>query len=144
MIIRRGVWRITPIGRGSGPVGMLLALPLALLTLLAAGLAIGFGMLLMRGAKSSPLHAAPRGKRVKETGNGKGRSYAELVEAIPVVFVLGLGLSVGAPAIAEAKLLVAMDEHQTDHLKAYGLAYWVLIHGQKAEWLLNYRGGSFL
>jgi hypothetical protein len=49
----------------------------------------------------------------------------------------------GAPA-AEAKLLVAMDERQTDHLKAYGLTYWVLMRGQKAEWLLNYRGGSFL
>src|SRR5262249_55504380 len=37
-----------------------------------------------------------------------------------------------------------MDQHQTDHLKAYGLTFWVLQHGQKAEWLLNYRGGSFL
>src|SRR6185369_11374937 len=39
---------------------------------------------------------------------------------------------------------VAMDDHQTDHLKAYGLTYWVLGRGQRAEWLLNYRGGSFL
>ena len=45
---------------------------------------------------------------------------------------------------ASAKLLVPMDDAQTDHLKAYGLAYWVLAHGQTAEWLLNYRGGSFL
>ena len=37
-----------------------------------------------------------------------------------------------------------MDDRQTDHLKAYGLTYWVLQQGQKAEWLLNYRGGSFL
>ena len=49
-----------------------------------------------------------------------------------------------APAAALAKLLVPMDDHQTDHLKAYGLTYWVLAQGQKGEWLLNYRGGSFL
>ncbi|HET7226656.1 MAG TPA: asparagine synthetase B [Candidatus Eisenbacteria bacterium] len=37
-----------------------------------------------------------------------------------------------------------MDDAQTDHLKAYGLTFWVLTHGQTCEWLLNYRGGSFL
>jgi hypothetical protein len=47
-------------------------------------------------------------------------------------------------AVAQAKLLVPMDDRQTDHLKAYGLTYWVLAQGQKGEWLLNYRGGSFL
>ena len=45
---------------------------------------------------------------------------------------------------AQAKILVPMDEAQTDHLKAYGLTYWVLGQGQKAEWELNYRGGAFL
>jgi len=49
-----------------------------------------------------------------------------------------------APSAALAKLLIPMDDHQTDHLKAYGLTYWVLAQGQKGEWLLNYRGGSFL
>ena len=34
-------------------------------------------------------------------------------------------------------------EGQKNHLKAYGLAYWVLDAGQEAYWLLNYRGGSF-
>src|SRR6185436_363117 len=144
MIIRRGVWRITPLGRGAGPLQALLALPLALLTLLVAGLAIGFGMLLMRGPRSRPLGEAPKAKPVKEPGHGKSRSYAELVEAIPLVFLLGLSLAVGAPAVAEAKLLVPMDDRQTDHLKAYGLTFWILVQGQKAEWLLNYRGGSFL
>ena len=42
-----------------------------------------------------------------------------------------------------AYLLVPMDESQTDHLKAYGITYWVLEQGGKADWLLNYRGGSF-
>ena len=37
-----------------------------------------------------------------------------------------------------------MDESQSDHLKAYGLAYRVIQAGLKVEWLLNYRGGSFL
>lgn len=41
-------------------------------------------------------------------------------------------------------ILVPMDESQTDHLKAYGVTYWVLENNLKAEWLLNYRGGSFL
>ena len=42
-------------------------------------------------------------------------------------------------------VLIPMDaETQNDHLKAYGITYWVLENGQKVEWLLNYRGGSFL
>jgi hypothetical protein len=76
-----------------------------------------------------------------------GKSYAEVVEALPVALLLALSLSIGGallPRAAEAKILVPMDERQTDHLRAYGLTFWVLTHGQKAEWLLNYRGGSFL
>lgn len=41
-------------------------------------------------------------------------------------------------------ILIPMDTRQTDHLKAYGVAFWVLQHGQDVDWLLNYRGGSFL
>ena len=41
-------------------------------------------------------------------------------------------------------ILIYMDQAQTDHLRAYGVAYWCLQHGYKVEWLLNYRGGSFL
>ena len=37
-----------------------------------------------------------------------------------------------------------MDRSQQDHLRAYGLTYWTLEQQEKAEWLLNYRGGSFL
>jgi hypothetical protein len=36
-----------------------------------------------------------------------------------------------------------MDEHQTNHMKAYGIAYQVLAAKQEAFWLLNYQGGSF-
>ena len=42
-------------------------------------------------------------------------------------------------------LLIPMDEgKQKNHLKAYGIAYWVLQNDIEIEWLLNYRGGSFL
>ena len=41
-------------------------------------------------------------------------------------------------------LLIPMDLKQTDHLKAYGVAYWAIERGIHVEWLLNYRGGSFM
>jgi hypothetical protein len=41
-------------------------------------------------------------------------------------------------------LLIPMDEKQSNHLKAYGIAYWVLESGTEVDWLLNYRGGSFM
>jgi hypothetical protein len=41
-------------------------------------------------------------------------------------------------------LLVPMDDAQSDHLKAYGLAFRLLERGGRAEWFLNYRGGAFL
>lgn len=40
-------------------------------------------------------------------------------------------------------ILIPMDETQTNHLKAYGIAYWVLEKGVSLDWLLNYKGGSF-
>lgn len=52
-------------------------------------------------------------------------------------------LAVAAPASAQ-QLLVPMDREQANHLKAYGFTFGVLTAGQSAEWLLNYRGGSFL
>lgn len=42
-------------------------------------------------------------------------------------------------------ILIPMDaESQENHLKAYGITYWVLSKQQKVQWLLNYRGGSFM
>ncbi len=43
-----------------------------------------------------------------------------------------------------ASILIPMDEDQKNHLKAYGITFWVLKNGLEADWLLNYRGGSFL
>lgn len=40
-------------------------------------------------------------------------------------------------------ILIPMDETQKDHLKSYGMAYWVLEQNIPVDWLLNYRGGSF-
>jgi hypothetical protein len=42
------------------------------------------------------------------------------------------------------QILVPMDDKQKQHLKAYGIAFWLLEQGKEVEWLLNYRGGSFL
>ena len=50
-----------------------------------------------------------------------------------------------APALVRAQnVLIPMDDAQQNHLKAYGLTFNALKAGLRAEWLLNYRGGSFL
>ncbi len=41
-------------------------------------------------------------------------------------------------------ILIPMDDEQVDHLKSYGVTFWVLQNGLEASWLLNYRGGSFI
>lgn len=49
------------------------------------------------------------------------------------------------PSAWASYILIPMDaEGQNDHLKAYGITYWVLSKNEKVKWLLNYRGGSFL
>lgn len=63
---------------------------------------------------------------------------------IVVLSVVLAGAAFAGPPPAAAKLLVPMDLAQRNHLKAYGLAYWSLTQGANVEWLLNYRGGSFL
>ncbi|MCS5633084.1 MAG: asparagine synthetase B, partial [Candidatus Marinimicrobia bacterium] len=42
------------------------------------------------------------------------------------------------------KILIPMDQIQKDHLKAYGTAFWILNEDINVEWILNYRGGSFM
>ncbi len=68
--------------------------------------------------------------------------YAILSPLVASGFLL-LALASGVSP-ARAELLVPMDETQTDHLRAYGLTFWTLQQGLHDEWLLNYRGGSFL
>jgi hypothetical protein len=45
--------------------------------------------------------------------------------------------------VRAAQVLIPMDLAQANHLKAYGIAYWVLKQNVTVDWLLNYRGGSF-
>ena len=53
-------------------------------------------------------------------------------------------LTVGFLPLRAAYMLIPMDaERQSNHLKAYGIAYWVLEQGVESWWLLNYEGGSF-
>ena len=54
-----------------------------------------------------------------------------------------IALVAGSDNAAAQLLLVPMDRGQADHLKAYGLAYWVLEQDGRAEWLLNFQGGAF-
>ena len=57
-------------------------------------------------------------------------------------WILFLLLAATLPARA-SMLLIPMDVKQTDHLKAYGIAYWCLGKDVTVDWLLNYRGGAF-
>jgi hypothetical protein len=57
-----------------------------------------------------------------------------------------LSLIISALCLAKfhaATILVPMDLKQKEHLKAYGITFWILGKGVEAHWLLNYRGGSF-
>ena len=59
--------------------------------------------------------------------------------ALTVVALVALAV----PARAQ-HLLLPMDDAQTNHLKAYGITFGALTDNVRSEWLLNYRGGSFL
>lgn len=59
------------------------------------------------------------------------------------LFVI-LFLSIQGQAFS-GQILIPMDPgSQSQHLKAYGITYWVIEQDIKVQWLLNYRGGSFL
>jgi hypothetical protein len=150
MIRLRGITAGRPAGAWPGAAGATAGLAGAVLLAVVVLLGMAVSMLLLRGvgrlAERGPRAMRGSGAQAPRRA-GRAASYAEVVEAWPVAALLGLGLALGgavAPAPAHAKLLVPMDQRQTDHLKAYGLAYWVLAKGQRADWLLNYRGGSFL
>ena len=55
-----------------------------------------------------------------------------------IISILYIGI------IFSQKLIIPMDLAQTDHLKAYGLAFWILEKNTNIDWILNYRGGSFM
>ncbi len=70
----------------------------------------------------------------------KHRNAPRLIALLLLTFAL---LSAGA-AWAESFLLIPMDLEQKNHLRAYGVAFHTLQANEKVNWLLNYRGGSFL
>lgn len=60
-------------------------------------------------------------------------------------FILLILLVLFSLKASASYILIPMDvDSQKEHLKAYGITYWVLEKQQKVKWLLNYRGGSFL
>jgi hypothetical protein len=65
----------------------------------------------------------------------------ETIKLKKFVFIL---LFCACSIFAQAsQLLIPMDVNQANHLKAYGIAFWVLKQEVTVDWLLNYRGGSF-
>ena len=56
----------------------------------------------------------------------------------PLIFLLFLQLGISQ------KILIPMDDSQKNHLKAYGTAFWTLQQEINVEWILNYKGGSFM
>ncbi|MEM7108247.1 MAG: asparagine synthetase B [Bacteroidota bacterium] len=58
--------------------------------------------------------------------------------------LLILGFVLSSFSSFASYLMIPMDDRQTNHLKAYGISYWVLQNDIEVDWLLNYRGGSFL
>ncbi len=69
--------------------------------------------------------------------------FNKSLERITIPIIALFSLSFFSLACAE-KMLIPMDLSQTDHLKAYGIAYLSVVSGHPVEWLLNYRGGSFM
>ena len=57
-----------------------------------------------------------------------------------ILFIIAYAFKVTASSI----LIPMGDGEQKNHLKAYGIAFWILQNDIEVEWLLNYRGGSFL
>ncbi len=63
---------------------------------------------------------------------------------IKLIILTAILSLVFASAAKADKMIIPMDLAQTNHLKAYGVAYWVIKNGQPVDWALNYRGGSFI
>jgi Secretion system C-terminal sorting domain len=63
-----------------------------------------------------------------------------MISRLSALIFIGVFLATGAWA---SKLFIPMDRSQTDHLRAYGVAFAAMQQGVKVDWLLNYKGGSF-
>lgn len=69
---------------------------------------------------------------------GITKNLKQMKQTFLFILFVFLGLNVQANVI-----FIPMDDTQNNHLKAYGVTYWVLENGGEADWLINYRGGSF-
>jgi len=58
---------------------------------------------------------------------------------VSLIFLITLDVT-----FSQQKILIPMDIKQSNHLKAYGVTFNEIKAGGKADWLLNYRGGSFM
>ncbi|MEO6524685.1 MAG: asparagine synthetase B [Mucilaginibacter sp.] len=58
--------------------------------------------------------------------------------------ILAFAFCLSALITQASSILLPMDETQKDHLKSYGIAFWTLKNNEEVDWLLNYRGGSFM
>lgn len=58
--------------------------------------------------------------------------------------IITLLLILSFTSLKAAYILIPMDKTQKNHLKSYGIAYWILKNNVEIDWLLNYRGGSFM
>src|SRR5437773_4620153 len=104
-----------------------------------------------RGAARAP-DPQLSGERVRARSSARAgagaRSDPEIMKRREFVRVTSAGvMSAFVPSFHRSvvpSLFVPMDDSQSDHLKAYGLAYRVIGAGLKVEWLLNYQGGAFL
>lgn len=65
--------------------------------------------------------------------------FVAMQRAVFIVFFLVVSL-----LAKSTHILMPMDKDQKNHMKAYGIAFWVLQHEVDVDWLLNYRGGSFM
>jgi hypothetical protein len=72
------------------------------------------------------------------------KRYHTAVRAAATALLAALAIALAPPTASAQRMLIPMDDGQTNHLKAYGLTYGAIKAGMQAEWLLNYRGGSFL
>ena len=67
-------------------------------------------------------------------------NHSNLIRRISLLILL-CGFSLTARS---SYILIPMNITQTNHLKAYGIAYMAINKNIQVDWLLNYEGGSFL
>ena len=63
---------------------------------------------------------------------------------IKILLILLISFLYTGISFPQVKLLVPMEPDQTNHLKAYGIAYRHLLASKELDWLLNFRGGAFM